>query len=424
MKPFASATLVFLIALLVLVCACGPTAPTASTVQASPTDAPTSMPTPSPTPTLSAPDWDAVDVSFVDSGQRLGTARSWDVALGDLDGDGDLDGFVANDVRGDAPNAIWLNDGGAQGGTPGRFTVVEQSLGYGMGVALGDLDDDGDLDAFVVGWDEASQVWWNDGGGRFSDSGQVLGDAGGWDVALGDLDGDGDLDAVIAQTEANTVWLNDGTGVFTDTGQRLGSGITAVVALDDLDGDGDLDALTAGWDEAVKVWLNDGAGHLTDNGHSLTSGRTHVHGMAVGDLDNDGDVDAYIAGGSGQHQIWLNDGAGILSDSGQKVFSPAAAGVALGDLDGDDDIDVFAAIGDWGSSDDEVWLNDGGLQGGTTGQFSASGLSLSADYSSDVALGDLDGDGDLDAFVVHGDLLQGSGGGMPNEVWLNDALPQ
>ncbi len=68
-------------------------------------------------------------------------------------------------------------------------------------------------------------------------------------VALGDLDGDGDLDALVANSigEAETVWRNDGTGSFSahPTTPSFGAGISEDVALGDLDGDGDLDAVVA-----------------------------------------------------------------------------------------------------------------------------------------------------------------------------------
>ena len=121
-------------------------------------------------------------ISFVDSGQRLGSERSWDVSLGDMDGDDDLHAFVANGLRGDVSSAVWLNDG------HGTFTISEQDLGYGMGIDVGDLDGDGDLDVFVASWDEPGKVWLNNGSGTFADTGHSLGEEGGWDVALGDLD--------------------------------------------------------------------------------------------------------------------------------------------------------------------------------------------------------------------------------------------
>ncbi len=152
--------------------------------------------------------------TFTDSGQTLGAASSVDVSLGDLDGDGDLDAFVAN--LGEA-NRVWINQGGAQGGTPGTFTDSGQTLGNqtSYAVSLGDLDGDGDLDAFVANYGEANRVWLNQGGaqggtpGTFNDSGQTLGAASSVDVSLGDVDGDGTLDAFVANSsQPNQVWLN------------------------------------------------------------------------------------------------------------------------------------------------------------------------------------------------------------------------
>jgi hypothetical protein len=344
--------------------------------------------------------------SLVDTGQRLGSGRSWDVSLGDLDGDNDPDAFVANGVRGEVGSQVWLNDG------QGTFTLMEQDLGYGMGLELGDLDADGDLDVFIVGWEEVGRVWLNDGVATFVDSGQSLGSAGGWDVALGDLDGDDDLDALIAHENADTVWLNDGKGIFIDTGQGLGSSYTAAAGLSDLDGDGDLDALTVGWGEPGRVWLNDGEGIFTDSGQALTPGYLHIHGMTLGDMDGDGAADAFFAGSL--NQVWFNDGNGNFRDSGQNLVSRAGDTVALGDVDGDGDLDAYLAVGDRGSSRDRLLLNDG------YGNYVDSGLSLSEDFSSGIGFEDLDGDGDIDAFVVHGGLGQDSGGGIPNEVWLNE----
>jgi hypothetical protein len=354
--------------------------------------------TPEPAPVLG---------SFVDSGQRLGSGQSWDVALGDLDA------FVANAVQGDVESAVWLNDG------RGTFAPGEGAVGYGQAVALGDVDGDGDLDALVGSWwgEEGSEVWLNDGAGIFASSGQTLGSGRCFDAALGDLDGDGALDAFVGTGEANTVWLNDGSGAFADSGQRLGAAITAAVALGDVDGDGDLDVVAGGWDEPAKAWLNDGMGGFTAHAQSLSPASVHVHDLALGDVDGDGDLDAFLAVASGDpNQVWLNDGSGAFGDSGQRLQGSLAHGVSVGDVDGDGDLDAFTAHGDrHRGSGGRIWLNDG------IDRFADSGLRVGDSPSSSVALGDLDGDGDLDAFVSHGELWQESGGGLPNAVWFNGA---
>ena len=144
-------------------------------------------------------------LQFTDSGQPFGISFSRGVELGDVDGDGDLDAFVANFSG--QPNLVWLNNGS------GTFTNSGQSLGSSRseGVELGDVDGDGDLDAFVANSNnQANRVWLNNGSGIFTNSGQTLGTSSSEDVQLGDVDGDGDLDAFVANSsgEANRVWLN------------------------------------------------------------------------------------------------------------------------------------------------------------------------------------------------------------------------
>ena len=149
---------------------------------------------------------------FTDTMQTIGNSNSWHLAVGDLDNDSDLDVFVAN--GNDQPNKVWLNDGN------GGFTDSGQNLGTreSLFVDLGDVDGDGDLDAMVANWEnKPNRLYLNDGDGNFTDSGQSLGTSSGTGVDLGDLDGDGDLDAVFAHGVSVTdkVWHNDGQGNFT-----------------------------------------------------------------------------------------------------------------------------------------------------------------------------------------------------------------
>jgi len=252
------------------------------------------------TPTLSSAG------AFTNSGQSLGSGDSKGVAFGDVDGDGDLDAIIANDGN----NTVWVNSG------TGTFSNSGQSLGSkpNTSVALGDLDGDGDLDVFFatdggILSGDANTVWINNGSGTFTDSGQSLGSGDSEGVGLGDLDGDGDLDAIIANDGNNTVWVNNGSGTFTNSGQSLGSADSRDVALGDLDGDGDLDAFFAtngGFlsSDANTVWVNNGSGTFTNSGQSLGSGDSR--GVALGDSDGDGDLDAIIAN-DGSNIVWLNN---------------------------------------------------------------------------------------------------------------------
>jgi len=346
----------------------------------------------------------SIDDMFI--GQLLGDSLSTSVALGDLDGDGDLDAFVANSNYG--PNEVWLNDG------TGIFTDSGQLLGESSSndVALGDVDGDGDLDAFVANFVTYNRVFLNDGTGIFTDSGNSAVQS--WSsnvVALGDVDADGDIDAFLKywnpprwSLPCSVSW-NDGTGTFNSKGKYLGTIGSSEIALGDVDGDGDLDAFVVNssvpyyQDNSNQVWLNDGMGNYTDSGQSL--GNSNSADVKLGDLDADGDLDALIAEGNSM-EVWLNDGKGIFADSGQLIGNSNSNGAALGDMDGDGDLDAFVASAN--SDPNEVWLNDG------TGIFTDSGQHLGESSSNDVALGDVDGDGDLDVFVANAG---------PNEVWLN-----
>ena len=329
-------------------------------------------------------------LAFVESNQVLSGPISQSAPLGDLDGDGDLDAFVANPNW--KPNTVWFNDGN------GIFTNSGQALGnsHSFGAALGDLDGDGDLDAidtsnYGAGSDPVA-IWLNDGNGIFTKGQVFLNISYTMGVSLGDLDSDGDLDAFIATfgIYPSKVLLNDGNGIFTDR-QDIGSSLSEDVSLGDLDGDGDLDAFLANdFGEPDTVWLNNGHGTFTNSGQAL--GNLYSVDVSLGDLDGDGDLDAFVVTGdeSQSDKIWLNNGNGTFIDSGQDLGNSNNKGVSLGDLDGDGDLDAFV-----GGSNNKIWLNNG------NGTFTDSGLApLGTLFISSISLGDLDNDGDLDALIT------------------------
>ena len=342
---------------------------------------------------------------FPDSGQTLSTNDTLGVSLGDLDGDGDLDAFFAeySSLGSAVANTVFTNDG------TGVFSNSGQALGLARSaeVALGDLDGDGDLDAFVAN-DMASgnTVFTNNGTGTFTDSGQSLGSNDSSGVSLGDVDGDGDLDAVVANLggSANSVYTNNGAGVFADSGQALGTENSRAVALGDVDNDGDLDVVFANeLDAPNTVYTNDGNGIFTDSGQALASNISFD--VCLGDVDGDDDLDAIFANELGMGStVYTNDGLGVFTDSGQALGTNASLGVCLGDVDGDGDLDVTLA--NFLSEANQIFTNNG------LGVFSDSGLTLGSGDSWAVSLGDVDGDGDLDAFFANDN-------GLANRLYEN-----
>jgi len=355
-------------------------------------------------------------ISFHDSGQNLGNSTSSKVALGDIDNDGDLDAIVSNWNHQITQNSkIWINDG------TGLFSESTQTIPPTLANAsLGDFDGDSDLDFWMDG-----RVWINDGNGNFSQGGYY---AGGFS-ASGDLDADGDLDVFISYGDGNInyVYLNDGSGHFTHSGQNIHQRSGNGVALGDLDNDGDLDAYVIGGanfenpqGEPDKVWFNDGTGMFHDSRQEL--GNYQAGGVALGDMDGDGDLDALVANwhpvpyptNAQPNQLWINDGKGNFTVSSQDFGKSMVSDVALEDLDGDGDLDAFIANGrdtNTGKAN-EVRVNIG------NGQFHDPGLRLGNSPSLGVALGDVDSDGDHDAFIANCGIFDG---GHPNKVWLIDS---
>jgi len=127
----------------------------------------------------------------------------------------------------------------------------------------------------------------------FVDSGQDIGSSQSHGMAMGDLNGNGFVDAFIANTGPNTVWLNNEDGTFSNSGQSLGDASSMEVALGDLDGNGSLDAFVAN-NGTNMIWLNDGNGNFS-SGQSLGNLFSFSNGVELGDLDGNGTLDAFVA---------------------------------------------------------------------------------------------------------------------------------
>jgi tetratricopeptide (TPR) repeat protein len=227
-----------------------------------------------------------------------------------------------------APDRLFRNDGG-------RFVDVSKhagvadSDGRGLGVVACDLDEDGRIDLFVANDLTANALYLNRGGMRFEECGHAAGVAAsslggyqaGMGVACGDLDGDGlpDLSVTNFFGESTSLFHNLGGGLFLDHTNRSGLGVASRyrlgfgIAFLDADNDGKLDLAmahghvidkrpTSPFAMPSQLFLGTGDGRLVDastRAGTLWSVPRVARGLAVGDLDNDGRVDLVIAAQDG-----------------------------------------------------------------------------------------------------------------------------
>lgn len=311
-------------------------------------------------------------------------------ALGDLDGDGDLDACLANYAT---AGQLLINDGS------GHFvrSGIGPSLPSGGAAAFGDVDGDGDADLIYAAYFSPCKLYLNDGYGNLTDSGQAIGlSTIRGQIILTDLDGDTDLDLALpsdSSSQKNEVWLNDGSGVFVDTGQDLGQLFTICAAVGDVNGDTFPD-LIMGNNGANTVWLNDGNAVFTQGTSLPLTGTTF--GIELADLDGDTDLDAFVANGSisGQvNQVHLNDGNGVFTNLAQPLFTADYhTSVVLENFDGDTDVDVLVSRNR--GQTNQVWLNDG------SANFSLSAIPAGDGGSFGIARGDVDGDLDDDYLLA------------------------
>ena len=255
---------------------------------------------------------------------------------------------------------------------------------FPVALTAGDLNGDGLPDA-VVGqnfFDGGLKVLLNQGSAAgtpatFGEPAFYPTSRGAWDVTAADLDGDGDLDLAATNTDFNysgstiAVLMNSGNGLFLPVQEFAAGGASTGLTAADLDDDGDLDLVVAnygffGTGTTVSVLMNNGSGTFAPP-VSYEVGSS-PHRIAIGDLDGDGDLDLVVARIENDLSVLFNLGGGLFGqivqydDLHPVVNTPSDADVALLDVDLDGDLDVAYTGNTLFEQDDPILVllrNDG-----------------------------------------------------------------
>ena len=320
---------------------------------------------------------DAVDAGIQDRFRRnRGTAAA------DFDGDGLVDFYLANP---NDPASLFLNDGN------GSFVEAEAvpTTGNDAAVAAADYDNDGDPDIWVAcgGWGDAcpDALYRNDGIDEatgqlvLTDVSEAAGLSAesrqGFGVAWGDYDGDGWLDAFISNkrdwsagtaSPHNQLYRNNGDGTFTEDAEAVGvagAGDSHTASWIDVEPDGDLDLFVPNLFGKNTLYLNQGDGRFSEAGPSDLDAPYQSFGSAAADVNNDGLVDLIVTANSGSEwapedrgdepMVFFNSGGGDFVGMGLAELLGAdmpiqmrVMGFAIGDLNMDGVTDFFFGNGE------------------------------------------------------------------------------
>jgi hypothetical protein len=356
----------------------------------------------------------------------------------------------------------------------------------GSGAAWLDYDGDGHLDLYLVngsshttpaGEGQPNRLYRGDGSGTFRDvtAAAGVGDRRwGFGVAVGDIDNDGDPDLYVTNLLRNTLYRNDGDGSFSDVTAAAGVGDTGFgvsTAFFDMDNDGDLDLFVGNYvvfdkDKIPRkgaqrttspycffkgvyvvcgpnglipaqnvLYRNDGDGSFTDvtrkAGLWLEQPRYSL-GVVTADYDNDGDQDIYVANDSVRNSLWRNDGKGNFEDVGLLTLSAlnldgkpqAGMGTNFGDFDGNGWLDLV--VTNFSHDLNTIYRN-------LEGKFFMDESMVIGMGATTLALSwgpgffDFDHDGDVDLFIANGhfyaevdDTDSGSTYLQTNDLFINE----
>lgn len=272
----------------------------------------------------------------------------YNLVSADLDGDGDKD-IVATSTNGN--NIVWFEnlDGNGNFSEP---RIIVSNMEYPLDIAVADIDGDGDLDIVAVSTNDHKIVWFKnlDGQGNFGQQQLVAQLNEVQTVQAKDMDGDGDID-IIAGGDYKVIWLENTDGQGTFGPERIIANdiqTTESIEVGDVDGDGDMDVVVADWLNQTISWYEnlDGMGTFGPS-RLITAEGDATSSVILKDFDNDGILDV-----AADYQI--GSIAWFKNEDGQGNFGDAnVIGSGMGtiyklyseDINGNGNNDILAS--DW-----------------------------------------------------------------------------
>ena len=395
----------------------------------------------------------------------------------DFDQDGFLDLYVCNGTyiegfsHGEKPSYVPENHlyRNLQNGT---FEDVTKKAGvgdkgYGMGVTIGDYNNDGFPDIFVSNYGP-NALYRNNGNGTFTDVTKKAGVSGGKFCSIGavwlDYDNDGFLDLYVGNylyfdpdykyyyapdgfpgplaydAEPDILYHNNGDGTFEEVTEKMGisdtDGRAMGVGAADYDKDGFADIYVANDHTVNYLFNNQGGKKFTDkgimSGTAFSQSGEATISMAVdfADYNDDGLLDMFVSDDT-YCSLYENKGNGVFADNSYISGIAMAAGQFVGwtssfiDYDNDGDEDIFKVNGEFKhlyGQEDQLYENMG------DGKFKDVSVEKGSYFKKELVgrgacFGDYDNDGDIDAFIMnlnsHGVLLRNNKGNQNNWLLLN-----
>lgn len=348
------------------------------------------------------------------TGTPFSTGANPSIEFFDMDGDGDKDVMIcAYDHTVSAPfSRLYENDGS------GNFSLVTGPFeGIHLGdLAIGDIDGDGDLDMIIIGKNSSgnstTKVYLNNGSGVYTiKPGTGLPDIGAGCAELADLDGDGDLDLYIDGSTAPAfpfapytgLFVNDGSGNFTQNTSNTFLSRMQSTKLVDLDNDGYIDIVSSGFSNGVgpgtDFYKNTGG----MNFNAAVSISTYGGEIGLIDVNNDNAMDMIIGG---TDNTTSNKAVDIFLNNGSAVFT-AVAGNAFGEYN-----DVYFTVNDFDADGDKDltlvgWESVGGgqvakqfLNNGSGVMTENANASFTGVRNGNIISADVTGNGNLEILIV------------------------